>query len=90
MSTTNQSLICPHSNLSLRTLLQSTGRVIYTGNRGYILRVIVLNAKLLVDNKEIGLNEFVEKFLSGMISGAVTSLRGVKEDWKKIEIIVEK
>jgi hypothetical protein len=52
--------------------------------------VIVLNAKLLVDNKEIGLNEFVEKFLSGMLAGAVTSLRGVKEDWKKIEITVEK
>ncbi len=47
-------------------------------------------AKLLVDGKEIDLNEFVEKFLSGMVSGAVTSLRGVKQDWKKIEVIVEK
>ncbi len=52
--------------------------------------VIVVNAKLLVDNKEIGLNEFVGKFLSGMVAGAVTSLRGVKEEWKKIEIRVEK
>ena len=67
----------------------STGRIIYTGN-SLSLGVIVLNAKLLVDNKEIGLNEFVEKFLSGMLAGAVTSLRGVKEDWKKIEITVEK
>jgi hypothetical protein len=49
-----------------------------------------LKTKLLVDSKEIGLNEFVEKFLSGTIAGAVTSLRGVKEDWKKIEITVEK
>ncbi|MDQ1278935.1 MAG: hypothetical protein QG670_195 [Thermoproteota archaeon] len=52
--------------------------------------MIVLNAKLFVDKKEVGLNEFVEKFLSGMVSGAVTSLRGVKEDWKSIEIVVEK
>ena len=52
--------------------------------------MIVLTTKLLVDDREIGLNEFVEKFLYGMISGAVTSLRGVKEEWKKIEIIVEK
>jgi hypothetical protein len=52
--------------------------------------VIAMNVKLLIDNKEIGLNEFVEKFLSGMISGAVPTLHGVKEDWKKIEIIMQK
>ena len=52
--------------------------------------VIVLKTKLLVDNKEIGLNEFVEKFLGNMLAGAITSLRGVKEDWTKIEILVEK
>ncbi len=60
------------------------------GRRLLSLRRIVLGAKLLVDGKEIGLNEFVEKFLTGMVSGAVTSLRGVKSDWEKIEIIVEK
>ena len=49
-----------------------------------------MKAKLLVDGKQIGLNEFVEKFLSGTVEGAVTSLRGVKDDWKKIEITVEK
>lgn len=47
-----------------------------------------LNAKLLVDGEEIGLNEFVEKILGGGIVGAVTSLRGIKKDWKKIEIQV--
>lgn len=52
--------------------------------------MIVLKVELHVDNKEIGLNEFVERFLSGMVAGAVTTLRGVKEDWKKIEITVEK
>ena len=45
-----------------------------------------MNIKLLIDGREIPLNEFVGKILSGTIVGAVTSLRGVKEDWKKIEI----
>jgi len=45
-----------------------------------------LDIKLLVDGEEINLNEFVTKILSGTVVGAVTSLRGVKKDWKKIEI----
>ncbi len=47
-----------------------------------------MGMKLLVDGKEIPLNEFVEKILSGSTVGAVTSLRGIKEDWKKIEIAI--
>ncbi len=46
--------------------------------------------KLKVDGKEIPLNEFVEKILNGMMVGAVTSLRGIKEDWKKIEVEITK
>lgn len=49
-----------------------------------------MNVKLSVDGEEIELNEFVMKILSGAIVGAVTSLRGIKKDWKKIEIRVEK
>lgn len=49
-----------------------------------------MNVKLSVDGEEIDLNEFVVKILSGAIIGAVTSLRGIKKDWKKIEIRVEK
>jgi len=49
-----------------------------------------LSLKLKVDGKEIPVNEFVEKILSGTITGAITSLRGIKEDWKKIEIEIEK
>jgi hypothetical protein len=49
-----------------------------------------LKARLSVDGEEIDLNEFVEKILSGMIVGAVTSLRDIKKDWKKIEIAVAK
>lgn len=49
-----------------------------------------MSLKLKVDGKEIPLNEFVEKIMSGTITGAVTSLRGIKEDWKKIEIEIQK
>jgi hypothetical protein len=45
-----------------------------------------MDMKLRVDGKEIPLNEFVAKILGGTVVGAVTSLRGIKEDWKKIEI----
>ena len=46
--------------------------------------------KLLVDGKEIPLNEFVEKLLNGAIVGAVTSLKGIRDDWEKIEIKITK
>ena len=49
-----------------------------------------METKLVVDGKEIPLNEFVSKMLGGTMVGAVTSLRGIKEDWKKIEIKVTK
>ena len=42
--------------------------------------------KLRVDGKEIPLNEFVASILTGATVGAVTSLKAIKEDWKKIEI----
>ena len=45
-----------------------------------------MGMKLKVDGKEIAINEFVEKILTGTVVGAVSSLHGVKEDWKKIEI----
>ncbi len=49
-----------------------------------------MELKLKVDGKYIPVNEFVEKILNGTIVGAVTSLRGIKEDWKRIEIEIEK
>ncbi len=42
--------------------------------------------KLKVDGKEIPTNDFVESILSGTISGAVTTLHGVPDDWRRIEI----
>jgi hypothetical protein len=49
---------------------------------------MLVDVKLLVDGEEKDLNEFVVKILSGTIVGAVTSLRGIKKEWKKIEIKV--
>ena len=49
-----------------------------------------MNIELLVDGEAVDLNEFVEKILGGTVVGAVTSLRGIKKDWAKIEIRVKK
>jgi hypothetical protein len=46
--------------------------------------------KLKVDGNEIPLNDFVGKFVQGVVVGGVSSLKGIKEDWKKIEIEVTK
>jgi hypothetical protein len=54
------------------------------------LEVDYLELKLVIDGKEIPLNEFVGKILMGMMVGAVTSLRGIREDWKKIEVKITK
>ena len=48
-----------------------------------------MDVKLVVDGEMIDLNEFVVKILGGTIAGAVTSLRGIKKDWKKIEIVIK-
>ena len=45
-----------------------------------------MGMKLRVDGKEIPLNEFVEKVVSGIMVSVVSSLKGIKEDWEKIEI----
>ncbi|MBC7131126.1 hypothetical protein H5T51_07955 [Candidatus Bathyarchaeota archaeon] len=49
-----------------------------------------MDVKLSVDGVDIPLNEFVRKILSGTITGAVESLRGIKEDWKEIEIKIKR
>jgi hypothetical protein len=49
-----------------------------------------MEVKLLVDDKEIELNEFVVKILGGTVAGAVSSLRGINKGWKEIKITVTK
>jgi len=47
-----------------------------------------LDVQLRVDGKPVELNEFAVKILGGTIAGAVTSLRGIKKDWREIRIEV--
>jgi len=56
----------------------------------YCCLVTGLGFKLVVDGEEIPLNEFASKILNGTMVGAVSSLRGVKKDWKEIEIRIAK
>jgi hypothetical protein len=49
-----------------------------------------LSLKLKVDGREIPLNEFVAKIMNGTITGAVGSLKGIRDDWKKIELEIQK
>lgn len=52
--------------------------------------MVALDVKLSVDGEEISLNKFVAKFLGSTIAGAVSALRGVREDWKEIKIEVKR
>jgi hypothetical protein len=51
--------------------------------------VVKVDVRLSVDGKEIVLNEFVKKMMSGMVIGVVTSLRDFKEDWEEIRTVVK-
>jgi hypothetical protein len=43
-----------------------------------------------VDEEEIETNEFVQNVIGRAIVGAVSALKGVKENWKEIEITVKR
>jgi hypothetical protein len=49
---------------------------------------IRLDCQVFVDGEEIKLSEFVVKILSGTLVGAVTSLHGIKRNWKEIKVTV--
>lgn len=42
--------------------------------------------ELFVDGKKIGLNRFVETMLGNILVGVVSSLRGVGDDWRRVEM----
>jgi hypothetical protein len=46
--------------------------------------------KLKVDNQDIQMNNFVAKFIQGTIMGSVSSLKGLNDNWEKIEIEITK
>lgn len=49
-----------------------------------------MDISLQVDDKDIELNAFVRRMLSGTILGALTSLEGVDEDFSTVEIEIKK
>lgn len=56
----------------------------------HVFRENSMKVRVVVDGKEIPINEFVNQILGGTISGAVMSLKGVDKDWGTIEIKVER
>ena len=48
--------------------------------------MIKLKVSLLVDGKEIKINEFVEDFFGKTLQGAVSTLKEVNSDWKELDI----
>ncbi len=49
-----------------------------------------VEVEIFVDKEEIGANEFVQNVMGKAIVGAVSALKGVKEDWAEIEIKVKR
>ena len=41
---------------------------------------------LLVDGEKVPLNDFTSKMLTGIILGAVASLKNVKHEWRELQI----
>jgi hypothetical protein len=41
---------------------------------------------LEVDGKKIPMNDFVKNILSGMVTGSIGTLHGVGNDWKTVNI----
>ena len=49
-----------------------------------------MHVELLIDGNKISLNDFVEEFFGKTLDGAVSSLSGVKDDWKEMKIMITK
>jgi len=52
--------------------------------------VSLLEVSLLIDGKMIELNEFIQEFLGGTLQGAISPLRGINRNWKKLEIKIKR
>jgi len=49
-----------------------------------------VEVEIFVDKEEVEVNEFVQNVMGRAIAGAVSVLKGVKEDWSEIEIKVKR
>ncbi len=58
---------------------------------GYGRKIIMeVEVEIFVDKEEIVANEFVQNVIGKAIAGAVSALKGVKEEWEEIEIKVKR
>jgi len=51
---------------------------------------VEVEVKIFVDKEEVEANEFVQNAMGRAIAGAVSALKGVKEDWSEMEITVRR
>ncbi|MHC1566241.1 MAG: hypothetical protein ACXQS7_02660 [Candidatus Syntropharchaeia archaeon] len=49
-----------------------------------------MKVELIVDGKRIEINNFVQRIIGGSILGAISSLHGVSENCRKVEIKIER
>jgi len=49
-----------------------------------------VEVEIVVDKEEIVVNEFVQNVIGRAIAGAVSVLKGVKEEWGEMEIKVRR
>ncbi len=45
---------------------------------------------IMVDGEEIDANLFVQNVIGKAIAGAISALKGVKEDWEEITVTVKR
>lgn len=51
---------------------------------------VEVEVEIVVDKEEIVVNEFVQNVIGRAIAGAVSVLKGVKEEWGEMEIKVRR
>ncbi len=51
---------------------------------------VEVEVAILVDGEEVEANEFVQTLIGRAVAGAVSALKGVKEEWEELEVRVKR
>ncbi|MEM2989866.1 MAG: hypothetical protein QXQ02_01620 [Halobacteria archaeon] len=49
-----------------------------------------MKVEIKVDGEKIPANKFVQEIFAGILEGAISRLKKVEPNWRKLEILVEK
>jgi hypothetical protein len=49
-----------------------------------------MEIELIVDGKDITINNFVQRIIAGVVAGAIEPLSGVEKDWTDIELTIKR